>query len=192
MKIYLRIYNSELLELMLKIESIIKNNSDFEVFLIDHSNKEEIIKKAGFLNLNLTVSIDKYLSEVLNIPYVQLSRVFNLKGEAVSRVLYGFDEFKCGPNWTILDTDIATGQTIKIAKRLHNTNKYFTLIELKDNEDLIDIEDFVYDLSFFEINNKIVKGNYLINEDVFEKRTSLPRGIYKNILEQVNEFKSNR
>lgn len=180
-EIHLRAYTEEGLTYMNIVKDIIEQNTNFKVETIDHSL---IDRYCFFLDAGeIPVSIDRYIAKKLNVPYFRISRVFNSDG-TVSRTIKRGNVFLRGSNVVILDTDIVTGRAINIAKEIFQTERYDALIELKPNQDLIDMEDLLFDESFVEDEARRTKRlspkkcSYLLNPQFFSVRTSLPEELY--------------
>lgn len=181
--ILLRCYTPKLFDLYSEpLRQAIENYTPLHVKVVNHCDMDVVRDLCAHLPKGPTVSLDKYLARVLEAQYFQLSRVFYQNGDMKGRLLDGFNPSFATPNAIIVDTDVASGETLKIAMRLHQTNQSFSLMNLKTNEDLIDIEDLTLANSLFCIDDKIVKNNYLINHEVFIKRTSLPGYLYGEFL----------
>lgn len=181
--ILLRCYTPKLFDLYSEpLRQAIENYTPLHVKVVNHCDMDVVRDLCADRPKGPTVSLDKYLARVLEAQYFQLSRVFYQNGDMKGRLLDGFNPSFATPNAIIVDTDVASGETLKIAMRLHQTDQSFSLMNLKTNEDLIDIEDLTLANSLFCIDDRIVKNNYLINHEVFIKRTSLPGYLYGEFL----------
>lgn len=183
-KLLLRSYTPKLFELYSEpLRQAIEKYTPIQVQIVNHCDMDVVRNLCTQRPEGPLVSLDKYLARVLDAQYCRLSRVFQLNGEMRGRFFEGFDPKFANPNTVIIDTDVASGETLDSAKRLHQTEKSFALITLNKNEDLLDIEDLTLANSLFCVDDKIVQNNYLINYEVFTKRTSLPGYLYGEFCE---------
>jgi hypothetical protein len=182
-EILLRSYTEEGYDKIQEIMSVIMSHTDMEVSVVDHSRVSYL--DFDILDDEVIISIDKFISEQLNVPYFQISRVFNLNGKPLYRHVSG-DIVSTGANVRIIDTDKVFGDSIKLACEIFNTPNYSTLLTLNKNQDLIDIEDLLYPQSLLMYNGKTTKCSYLLNEKFFTTRTSLPKSCYKQFCRILN------
>lgn len=182
--ILLRCYTPKLFDLYSeRLRQAIENYTPLHVKVVNHCDMDMVRNLCAIRPAGTVVSLDKYLARVLEAHYCQLSRVFCQNGDIKGRLLERFDPSFSTPDTVIVDTDVASGETLKMAMRLHQTNQCFSLMNLNANEDLIDIEDLTLSNSLFCIDDKIVQNNYLISHEVFTKRTSLPGYLYGEVLD---------
>lgn len=155
---------------------------DVLIELVDHST----LTLNGFdLYGKIPVSIDAHLAIKFKIPYVQVSRVFDYQGNVIGRQYYVPENLPLGFDTCVIDTDIVTGVTIRTACELLNAHSYSVPLWLNSTTELIDIEDLYFDNSIFVYNEMY---NYMLNKDVFCKRTSLPKSFYEPIQKIINQY----
>lgn len=185
-EIVLRSYTPKLRDkYILPLANAIRQHTDLSVFIVDHTDPLVIKDICKDLPLENVVCLDRHLSNVLNAPYTQISRVFSLLGKPINRLIGDVDVSRVGPETILVDTDAVTFYTMNLAKKLYQTDNTFVLLALEPHQDLIDIEDLVIDNSCFSVEETYYYSNYLINEDVFSHRTSLPKHLHQVVKEIV-------
>jgi hypothetical protein len=185
-EIILRAYTDMGLDSISQLADIITNDTDLKVSLVDHSHIEETIFKMhpAILNSERWVSLDRHLANRISCHYYRISRVFNLYGDVIGRIQEGQINHT-GSDVHIFDTDMVKGDTIRLACEVFNTSHFTVPLVIQDHQDLIDVEDLMFHDSIFEDNGYRLKHNYLVNELVFTKRTSLPLTLYQPIKEYI-------
>lgn len=185
-EIVLRSYTPQLRDkYILPLANAVRQHTDLSVFIVDHTDPSVIQDICKDLPLRNVVCLDRHLSNVLNTPCTQISRVFSLLGKPINRLIGDVDVSRIGPETVLVDTDAVTFYTMNLAKKLYRTDNTFVLMELEPHQDLIDIEDLVVDNSCFSVGETYYYSNYLINEDVFSHRTSLPKHMHQVVKEIV-------
>jgi hypothetical protein len=188
-EIVIRFYSEWLRDLAEPIAHLIKLNTTYKVTIVDHTN----IKLEDFNTEDCNpVSIDRHLATKFNIPYVRISRIFNTAGKVVSR-RYEVPE-DLPPAICIIDTDMVSGTTLRAAAELTSALRTESLLYMTKNQDLIDLEDLVNEISL--IDNKYNRGipgyvtncTYLINPTFFSERTSLPISLYEPVNTLVGNY----
>ena len=189
-EILVRCFTPQLIELQTKICDLIRSETESSVSAIDHSEitlDDFEIAYCDDVWCNPTIiALDKVLARKFNIPYLKISRVFDLAGNVCERVIRIPNKFisNTDAHVCIIDTDVATGETMKIAERIVGACGHSVLIKLTSTQDLIDIEDLVFDDSLLLGGDTC---SYLVNEEFFARRTSLPGWIYQPICELVQQ-----
>lgn len=184
-KFYIRSYIQRAVPYMEPLKKLLEKYIDDEIELIYHQNIS--ITDFNILKDENLISVDKYISEKLNIPYFQISRIFNKDGDVVDYICDNNKDHY--DNVRILDSDMVFGNTISKACALFNTSKYSVLLKIKVDEELIDIEDLLLDNSYIQNENGINKCSYLINQSFFVERTSLPYELYEPIKKFITMMK---
>jgi len=179
-EILVRCYTPELVPLQKRIVNLINMLTELVAVEVDHTNLT--LKDFNYVG-GVPVSIDKHLAEKFNIPYMQVSRVFNTRGDVVSRrINISPDVPLLAPNVVVLDTDIVEGHAVAIAQRILQTDRHSVPLRIKAHQDLVDVEDLVYRNSHLEDGTMC---SYLKNIDFFVKRTSLPEDMMLPIFKEV-------
>ena len=129
------------------------------------------------------VSLDKFLADRFKCPFVQISRIFNERGEATS-ILASIPTY-LPPDMCIIDTDTVTGNAIRTACMMLNCDNFSIPIWVRENEDLIDVEDLVFKNSLME-GNKVC--NYMYSPEFFSRRTSIPEIYYDEVKRLIDGF----
>lgn len=179
--ILLRAYTQEGLEHLKKIAALIQNKTQIQVQIIDHTQigwDDFEVEDPAFC-----VSLDKHLSEVLKIPYFQVSRIFDSDGNVVGYHERGnFTHY--GEKVCILDIDMIQGKAIQLACRRFSTSQYSIPILVGSTEELVNVEDLIHPLSLLqrEKGGALETCTYLLNERFFSARTSLPMHLYADFL----------
>jgi hypothetical protein len=179
-EIMVRCYTPEVFVLQSKICDLIAEYTDMTPIPVDHTNLSLEDFDVGDA---MPISIDKHLAHGFNIPYIRISRVFDIEGnlrERMIRIPQG-SQFK---NICIIDTDICSGDTMRMACRMFETTKFRVPLQVGPNQDLIDVEDLIFDDSLL-FNGGTV--SYLANAEFFSKRTSLPKELYDPIYKMIVE-----
>lgn len=169
-EILLRHYTPKFEKISNKIANIIRERTDLNVVQIDHT---DISLDAFDLQGKEAVSIDRYLSEKFNLPYLQVSRIFTETGDVIGRRIQGNLAFP--DNACVIDTDMVEGNAIKTACKHLDTTAFSVPIIVKPHQDLIDVEDLLTTNSLLQNGENC---SYLHNETFFAKRTSLPASLY--------------
>lgn len=173
-RLFVRYYTPELQELAVQVARCINT-----ALIVDHT----MIALDDFDLKGLpAVSIDRYLAQKLDVPYARFSRTFDLDGNVIGRIV------ECPKNlpqkFCIIDTDIHTGGTMRLACERLGTPHYSVPLQLDINDDMIDIEDLVYPTTMIGGNY----NSYLINQTFFAKRTSIDVSYYDAIKNLVERF----
>ena len=181
-EILVRHFTPELKDLSDKLTQLIRDETNFMVSQIDHTN----LSMSDFFlsDFENVISIDRHLAKKFNVPCARTSRIFNEQGEITGRILELPENFR--PNQIIIDTDVCSGNSLQAAYRLLQTNKSRIALKVEAYQDLIDVEDLVFD-------NSVLKGDktcsYLLNPEFFTKRTSLPIELYADVFLLVTDFR---
>lgn len=187
-EIILRSYTTDYIEkYMNDISNIIRENTNFNITIIDHSNIT--LNDIEYDESEFLISIDKFLANKFEIPYFRMSRLFDITGNIISRQIGDYNSYyeihysNCNNRpIRILDTDKVSGENIKLASTIFCTNRTTTLLDIKEHQDLIDLEDLIDYNSLFKINESLIEeSNYMKNEYIFHKRTSLPISLFEKI-----------
>lgn len=174
-EILVRCYTPELLSRATQVVDLIRRSTSMTVREIDHTG----LSLTDFdLGNARPVSIDRHLAEKFQVPYFQVSRVFDLEGEVAYREVV-HPRISSSPDICIIDTDICEGLAIDIAKQYMGTNQHSVRLVIEPHQDLIDIEDLCQSISLFKDG---LRRPYLCNPQVFTKRTSLSQSLYGEML----------
>ena len=178
-RILVRSYTPGLEVLRGRIASLVAA-AGFETVEIDHSN----LTLADFdLGGARPVSIDRHLASRLDAPYLQVSRVFRLDGTVACRLLGNPALLNLEPGPVcVVDTDRVKGEALALAGRALGTTRYSTPITVGPGEDLVDVEDLLFDQSLFEDGTQ---RSYLCNPVFFTRRTSLPGTLFEPVRDAV-------
>jgi hypothetical protein len=203
-EIILRIADRKFQQVQMEIADVL--NPDFKVRFVDDS----------ILNPNLLGVFRSYkqimvISQDIVIPenvdkkrvsYFKISRVFNESGEHVGwfiptisnsmiasisslNEVFRFEEGQC----CIVDSDIATGSTRNLALHLYPGADFFAPIKLGPAQDLIDIEDLATERSLLWKEGRFSSVSYLLNDNFFCKRTSIPADKFVQISKIVKKVR---
>lgn len=191
-QVILRAYTPEGLNLLERVDELIKSNTKLQTVLVDHSN----ISKSyfDFDDGDKLVSLDRYLAQKFDIPYFQISRIFDINGNVLGRKIGGIVEQS--PNIRIIDTDMVHGGTIRLACNIFKTSKVSIPLVIQEDQDLIDIEDLLYNQSLLhtgfsrDFYTNPSSCSYLLNDYFFTKRTSLPVRLYDPLCDLLNKPKA--
>ena len=177
-EILIRCYTPELYDLQKRIAWAIANHTKLKPIIVDHS---KLTLDDFDIGESFPVSLDRHLAQKFNMIYMRVSRVFDTTGEIVDR-LTAVSKIDSN-DICVIDTDIVLGATIKHACAYLKTKKYSVPIIVDKHQDLIDIEDLVFEESILKSGQMC---SYMINEEFFAKRTSLPVSLYPIIKEMIN------
>lgn len=179
-EILLRTYTEKGMVYLEQVQKLIQDNTNMQVTLVDHRNLS--LSDFEINEGEKLISIDRFIAEKIGLSYVQISRVFDEHGNVLRRYENGLIYHK-GDNVRILDSDIVYGHTMRRACEIFETNKYSVPLVVLKNQDLIDIEDLIFDNSFLmpKDGGYMKMCSYMINTEFFTKRTSLPVELYQPI-----------
>lgn len=178
MQYLIRYYNKILECKAFELHYFLKANG-YNTKVIDHTNLK--ISDFNISNESIPLSIDKFLSVKFNIEYFKVSRIFSESGNIVGLFLGNYNKNK---KYHIIDTDIVTGRNLITAKSLTEASNSSYLLKIENNQELIDIEDLVFENSMLEGGKAC---SYLLNDNFFNKRTSLPKALFKNVKKLISK-----
>ena len=181
--IIVRCHTPELLPLQKSIADLITNETSFKVRTINDCKLSKLQFDRDTLNL---VSLDRYLADRMGCEYFQISRIFNGNGDVVGTIVKGDTRPRLRNVYTIIDTDMVSGNTLRQAQEILNTTSYLIPIQVQSNEDLIDVEDLIFKTSYFIKETQVC--SYMYSATFFNKRTSLPIELYEPILQLIRNF----
>lgn len=181
-RFYVRHFTPHLAGAADALASLVSNTLNVAVERVDHTN---VSLRDFHLEGNMPVSIDAHLAFKFNIPYMRVSRMFNYNGDVTSRKLIIPENLPCGRDVCIIDTDSVTGSNLRKAMGAIGACSSDVLIHVGPNEELIDIEDLVLDISLLADETYC---NYLINSKFFAKRTSLPEELYPEVCKLLIKY----
>jgi hypothetical protein len=173
-EILVRYYLPEMADLAERTAALVRQKTMFEVKVVDHS---ELTLDDFRLEGRDAVSIDRHLAFKFNVPYMRLSRMFSETGEIVSRKIIIPEILP--ENICIIDTDMVSSSTARMAGRILQTGRYSVPLTLTENQDLIDVEDLVFEQSLLMNGGTC---SYLYNAKFFARRTSLPESLYEDFV----------
>lgn len=173
-KIILRYYKPEYEKLWNDLAQLIIDKTDFVVEQVDHTQIK--LEDFDIGEGNSPVSLDRFLSERFSIPYLKVSRRFDINGDVMSHLIElpeQLPEHVC-----LIDTDRVSGTAMRLACNLISPEKWDVLIHVKPDEDLIDVEDLVEYTSHMRLFGAT---SYVSTQHFFTKRTSLPSSLYEDV-----------
>ena len=186
----IRTYTEHGMKYVEPLADLITQETSKRVEIIDdrHPDKDFYLDDSHY---DKVISLDRHLADCLSVEYFQISRIFDYSGDVVGRIIGNCSLQHMHEGFTkgirIIDTDYVTGETMTMAHMLLS-NHFIpanTRVKtvLRDNEELIDIEDLLYELSFVRSSaqSEIHTCSYMINWNFFEKRTSLPYQIFNKV-----------
>lgn len=185
----LRAHTDDGMRFLEETASLIKRELGASVEIIDHRKPDPIDFGIGTFKIAepFHISLDQHLAEIFNIPYFQISRVFNENGDVVNRLIGNASSITKNIFYEktvhIIDTDMVHGETLKLAMKIFNANFYTIPIRINHNQDLIDMEDLSHRKSYLKISNGLDTCSYLLNPVFFSKRTSLPEHLLRPMAE---------
>lgn len=145
------------------VADLIRSNTSLSVTLIDDTeiSLEAFHPQEG----EALITIDRHLAKRFNIPYYQISRVFNYDGDVISRITKG-EVTTRGNHVRILDTDMVNGDAIRLACAIFGTETFSVPLAIKAHQELIDIED----LSSMILDKDIKRGdNYVSYSSILSR-----------------------
>ena len=196
-ELFLRIVDKKYLKLQQALADLLC--VEFKIHLIDDSESqpkfESILKSyREIVNLSNDILL-KDLYPTINVIDFKISRVFSIHGQQmgwfipdvspgmISNDLSKIPTLKSYPPGAccVVDSDIATGSTKKLALKLYEGADFFAPITLKSNQDLIDIEDLALERSLIWTKEGFLPVTYLENAIFFNQRTSIPVELFSKV-----------
>lgn len=203
-EILLRITNENYREIQSQIADML--SLDYRVSLIDDSIAnprfgEVLIDYSQIISLSNEIVFPKQVDQE-KVSYFKISRVFSREGlhlgwfvPSISSTLLRSDSPLIseiakpdGISCCIVDSDIATGSTKNVALRLFPGADFFAPIVLAADQDLLDIEDLLFDRSLVWEHEGFFSVNYLKNRTFFKNRTSIRPELYDRVSKVILEF----
>ena len=122
--ILVRVSEPKYLDHFDKIVAFLEEETDFVIMPVDHTElRLSDFDVRGFQ----PVSLDRRLALKLQTPYLQIRRVFDLMGNVMQRQKHEMlwnEALDPNVQKIIIDTDMASGNTIELAQRLLQTPLY--------------------------------------------------------------------